>query len=121
MSLASLVQAVSNYVTAPVEGHVTRGLESAASDVLQAFMEINVSWVRQKAALIHCAPNYTCVKANVPISKEESKCKEHSQIYFRCNFMKSLFQTSGHTSMRSLFFTFQIFKTQNCYDVPQQS
>ncbi|KAI3353794.1 hypothetical protein L3Q82_005018 [Scortum barcoo] len=43
-SPASLVQAVSSHVTVQVEGHVTPGPESAANDVLQAFMEINVSW-----------------------------------------------------------------------------
>lgn len=48
VSLASLVQAASSHVTVQVEGHVTPGLATAASDVLQAFMEINVSWVRQK-------------------------------------------------------------------------
>lgn len=35
-------------MTVQVEGHVTPGLESAASDVLPACMEINVSWVRKK-------------------------------------------------------------------------
>lgn len=44
VSTASLVQAVSSHVTVQVEGHVTPGLESAGRDVLQAFMEINVSW-----------------------------------------------------------------------------
>lgn len=47
VSLASLVQAASSHVTAQVEGHVTRGLESVTIDVLQDFMEINVSRVRQ--------------------------------------------------------------------------
>ncbi|KAG7226079.1 hypothetical protein INR49_018689 [Caranx melampygus] len=41
--LASLVQAVSSHVTVQVEGHVTPGPESAASDVLQDVMEIDVS------------------------------------------------------------------------------
>lgn len=50
---ASSAQAVSSHVTVRVEGHVTPGLESAAGDVLQAFMEIDVSWVRRKAASIH--------------------------------------------------------------------
>lgn len=53
VSRASSAQAVSSHVTVRVEGHVTPGLESAAGDVLQAFMEINVSWVRRKAASIH--------------------------------------------------------------------
>lgn len=48
VSLASLVRAASSHVTVQAEGHVTPGPASAASDVLQAFMEINVSWVRQK-------------------------------------------------------------------------
>lgn len=48
VSLASLAQAVSSHVTVQVEVHVTLGLESAVSDVLQAFMEINASWVRLK-------------------------------------------------------------------------
>lgn len=43
---ASLVQAASSHVTAQLEGHVTPGLENAVINVLQAFMEINVSWVR---------------------------------------------------------------------------
>lgn len=50
--LASSVQAVSSHVTVQVEGHVTPGLESAASDVLQDFMEIDVSLVRLKAASV---------------------------------------------------------------------
>lgn len=43
---------MSSYVTVQVEGHVTPGLENVASDVLQAFMEISVSRVRQKVALM---------------------------------------------------------------------
>lgn len=46
VSSASLAQAVNSHVTVQVEGHVTLGLGSAASNVLQAFMEINASWVR---------------------------------------------------------------------------
>ena len=53
VSRASSAQAVSSRVTVRVEGHVTPGLESAASDVLQASVEINVSWVRRKAASMH--------------------------------------------------------------------
>ena len=64
VSLGSLVRAVSSHVTVQVEGHVTPGLESVDHDVLQAFTEINVSWVRQKAALIyfkgHCVSNEMC-------------------------------------------------------------
>lgn len=45
---ASLAPAAGSHVTVQVEGHVTPGLESAASNVLQACMEINVSWVRKK-------------------------------------------------------------------------
>lgn len=56
VSSASLAQAVNSHVTVQVEGHVTLGLESAASDVLQAFMEINASWVRLN--LLHCASNF---------------------------------------------------------------
>lgn len=48
VSSASLASAASSHVTVQVEGHVTPGLESAASDVLPACMEINVSWVRKK-------------------------------------------------------------------------
>lgn len=47
--LASSVQAVSSHVTVQVEGHVTPGPDSAASDVLQDVMEIDVSSVRQQA------------------------------------------------------------------------
>lgn len=50
---ASLVPAVSGHVTVQVEGHVIPGPEIASNSVLRAFMEICVSWVRQKAALKH--------------------------------------------------------------------
>lgn len=46
------MQAVSSYATVQVEGHVTPGLGNAANSVLQAFMEINVSRVRQNVTLL---------------------------------------------------------------------
>lgn len=57
VSRAPSVQAASSYATVQVEGHVTLGLGSAASDVPQAFMETNVSWVRHVAlnpSLMQC-------------------------------------------------------------------
>lgn len=48
VGLASSVPTASSHVTVQVEGHVTPGRESAASDVLQASTGMSVTSVRQK-------------------------------------------------------------------------
>lgn len=107
VSQASLVRAASSHATAQVEGHVTRGLEGATTDVLQAFMEIHVSRVRQTSSIaalmevVHRTVNVSrCMFFIFPYMV-------YHQVHFRFKlcFNLQLLLNIWHTSIRS-FVTF---------------
>lgn len=87
--LASSVPAASSHVTVQVEGHVTPGRESAASDVLQASTGMSVTSVRQKLFQLNVhqllkAASLVLKERNV-LGAQEDTCKHPSHLFIFLN------------------------------------
>lgn len=89
VGLASSAPAASSHVTVQVEGHVTPGRESAASDVLQASTGMSVTSVRQKLFQLNVhqflkAASIVLKEKNV-LGAHEDTCTHPSHLFIFLN------------------------------------